>query len=186
MSNEHDQAVLNSIFNPLLPVGEAAFEFNLPVDDDEEISAEIEEAKRLELQGVQAAEAGKIDEAIAIFTHAIAVAPGHASGYNNRAQALRLKGNMPGALVDLNKALSLTGGKGKSACQAFCQRAQIFMKEGHQDMAKKDLEAAAAQGNAFAKTQLAQMNPYAALCNKMLQEAFLKLQRGEPDCQTKS
>jgi len=26
MTTEHDRAVLNSIFNPLLPVGEAAFE----------------------------------------------------------------------------------------------------------------------------------------------------------------
>lgn len=25
MANEHDRAVLNSIFNPLLPVGEAAY-----------------------------------------------------------------------------------------------------------------------------------------------------------------
>jgi len=26
MTSEHDRAVLNSIFNPLMPVGEAAFE----------------------------------------------------------------------------------------------------------------------------------------------------------------
>jgi hypothetical protein len=56
--------------------------------------------------------------------------------------------------LDLNKVLSLSDGKGKSACQALCQRAQIFMKEGHEDMAKKDLQAAADQGNSFAKSQV--------------------------------
>lgn len=50
--------------------------------------------------------------------------------------------------------LSLSDGKGKSACQALCQRAQIYMKEGHEDLAKKDLQAAAAQGNLFAKSQV--------------------------------
>lgn len=33
MSSEHDRAVLNSIFNPYLPLGEAAFEKDL-VDED--------------------------------------------------------------------------------------------------------------------------------------------------------
>jgi hypothetical protein len=56
--------------------------------------------------------------------------------------------------LDLNKVLSLSDGRGKSACQALCQRAQIFMKEGHEDMAKKDLQAAADQGNTFAKSQV--------------------------------
>ncbi|CAB3372847.1 Hypothetical predicted protein [Cloeon dipterum] len=182
MTSEHDRAVLNSILNPLLPVGEAAFLADEPLQDNEEENAE---AKERELEGVRAAEAGKLDDAVEIFTSAIEIAPERASGYNNRAQALRLKGKIPEALLDLNKALSFSGGVGKSACQALCQRAQIFMKEGHEDLAKKDLEAAASQGNAFAKLQLAQMNPYAALCNKMLHDAFTKLQKGEMDCQPK-
>jgi len=55
-----------------------------------------QEARTLELQGVAAAEAGKFDEAIKIFTASIDVAPEHASSYNNRAQAFRLKGNIAG------------------------------------------------------------------------------------------
>jgi hypothetical protein len=32
MSSEHDKAVLNCIFNPLLPVGELVYEEDLPND----------------------------------------------------------------------------------------------------------------------------------------------------------
>jgi hypothetical protein len=43
-----------------------------------------------------------------------------------------------------------------------------------------DYEKAAELGSGFAKMQLIAMNPYAAMCNKMLAEVMTKLQRGEP------
>ena len=64
--------------------------------DNEENVMNIEEVKLLELEGVRAAEKGDIDSAIEIFTKVINIAPIWASGYNNRAQAYRLKGNLTG------------------------------------------------------------------------------------------
>ena len=38
---------------------------------------------------------------------------------------IRLLGEDDLALVDLNKTIEVSGGVGRSACQAFCQRGQI-------------------------------------------------------------
>ena len=43
----------------------------------------------------------------------------------------------------------------------------------------KDFKIAAKLGSRFAQKQVVSMNPYAALCNQMLSEAFGKLRRGE-------
>ena len=64
----------------------------------EEETPQVVEAKRLELEGVKAAECGDILGALDFFNHAIQVAPQRASGYNNRAQALRLQGDVNGEL----------------------------------------------------------------------------------------
>jgi len=63
------------------------------------------------------AEAGKYDESLAEFNKAIAVAPNLASLYNNRAQLYRLQGRNEEALSDIETALQLSGGKGKTAMQ---------------------------------------------------------------------
>lgn len=57
---------------------------------------EVKEAKRLELEGVKEAEAGNVQKAMELFSKAIAIAPDHSSSYNNRAQALRLQGDVQG------------------------------------------------------------------------------------------
>jgi tetratricopeptide (TPR) repeat protein len=64
--------------------------------DDELKITNAEAAKSLEVEGVKAAESGDLDKAIGIFTRAINIAPKWASGYNNRAQAYRLKGDGAG------------------------------------------------------------------------------------------
>ena len=43
----------------------------------------------------------------------------------------------------------------------------------------KDFKIAAKLGSRFGQKQVVSMNPYAALCNQMLSEAFGKLRRGE-------
>ena len=55
-------------------------------------------SKQLEIDGVRAAEKGDFAQAIDCFTQAIANAPRAASCFNNRAQALRLKGDVDGLL----------------------------------------------------------------------------------------
>lgn len=74
--------------------------------DDQGKIANGEEAKGLELEGVKAAESGDLDTAIATFTKVINIAPQWASGYNNRAQAYRLKGNTPGVYASPHKLSS--------------------------------------------------------------------------------
>jgi hypothetical protein len=64
--------------------------------DDEGKITNGEVVKSLEMAGVKAAECGDLDTAIATFTEVINIAPQWASGYNNRAQAYRLKGDTQG------------------------------------------------------------------------------------------
>lgn len=56
----------------------------------------LEQVRDLELQGVSAAESGDVSAALERFSEAIRLLPERASGYNNRAQALRLRGDVPG------------------------------------------------------------------------------------------
>ncbi len=45
----------------------------------------------------------------------------------------------------------------------------------------EDFKKSAKLGNEFAKSFVAQMNPYAALCNKMLKEMIEKVRTGEQE-----
>mgnify|MGYP001792502558 CR=1 FL=1 len=67
------------------------------------------------------------------------------------------------------------------ACQAFTQRAMIRRLEGDDDGCRSDFAKAAELGSKFAKQQLVNLNPYAALCNQMLSEMMCKIKRGEPE-----
>lgn len=82
---------------------------------------------------------------------------------------------LTGAIQDLDMALQLTNGKGKVASQAYCQRAMLHQLMGNSQKAIEDWKAASNLGNKFAKQQLVQYNPYAALCNKMLHDVFKNL-----------
>ncbi len=68
-----------------------------------------------------------------------------------------------------NKVLSL----------ALTQKAMILRLQGEEELALNNFKLAAGFGNCFAKQQTVELNPYAALCNKMLSEVFSKLQQGK-------
>lgn len=182
MATENDRAVLEAVFNPLFS------EFGFSTEAEEALSGDAvqedgtpNQVKTLEVEGVQAAEKGDIDQAIEIFSEVIRLVPNRASGYNNRAQALRIKGDVDRALEDLNNAINLGQGNKHAAAQALCQRGLIYrLREQDQD-AQADFKEAAKLGSPFAKNQLVQMNPYAALCNRMLGQMFAKLRQGEDD-----
>ncbi|XP_049778970.1 tetratricopeptide repeat protein 36 [Schistocerca gregaria] len=182
MSTQHDREILDTIFNPLGPLAD-----KLPdeatdesvKDEEDESDPTVKAAKQLEMDAVTLAESGNIEAAINLFTKAIATAPSRPSAYNNRAQAYRLGGKISEAVADLNLAIQLSNGRGKSGCQALCQRGIIHRKEGNDDLAKEDFKAAANLGSKFAKHQLVEMNPYAALCNQMLHDVMKKLQAQE-------
>ena len=96
MSNPHDREILNHIFNPLLPLNNELVQEE-EIEEVTEIIENDENTKRslgFEVEGVREAERAHFDEAIRLFSLAIDAAPQRASGYNNRAQAHRLVGNV--------------------------------------------------------------------------------------------
>ena len=88
----NDQSVLESIFNPLLPLGGDIPQEEVTTADENDSGDAAEEAKQYELLGVHKAEAGEYEDAMEYFNKAISTAPTRASGYNNRAQLWRIKG----------------------------------------------------------------------------------------------
>ncbi|XP_029771566.1 tetratricopeptide repeat protein 36 [Suricata suricatta] len=128
MGTPNDQAVLQAIFNPDTPFGDlVGLDVGEAVEDEVDEDgvfppAQLEQSKALELQGVMAAEASDLDTALERFGQAISLLPERASAYNNRAQARRLQGDVAGALEDLERAVALSGGRGRAARQGFVQR----------------------------------------------------------------
>ncbi|KAM4849291.1 tetratricopeptide repeat protein 36 [Urocitellus parryii] len=182
MGTPNDQAVLQAIFNPDTPFGDV-FGFDLGEEADKEEAdedgvfpgAQLEQSKALELQGVIAAEAGDLSTALERFGQAICLLPERASAYNNRAQARRLQGDTAGAQADLDRVLALSGGRGRAARQGFVQRGLLARLQGRDDDARRDFEQAARLGSPFARRQLVLLNPYAALCNRMLADMMGQL-----------
>lgn len=182
MSNPHDRIILNSVVNPLLPLGEGVYddEHEIPdtLKDDEEDTPKIRESKTLEQKAIVACESGCYPKALELFAEALNAAPERASVYNNRAQVHRLMNQDNLAKMDLNRAIELSKGQGRSACQAFCQRGLLLKKEGNDPEAMADFRRSADLGSEFAKSLLVQLNPYAAMCNKMLKNVFQALETG--------
>ncbi|KAK3733473.1 hypothetical protein QZH41_002067, partial [Actinostola sp. cb2023] len=148
----------------------------------EETAGDIhaEKAKEYEISGVERAERGDLDGAMECFSMAIEAASNRASGYNNRAQLWRLKGDIHNAMNDLDKAIELEQ-HGAAAAQAYTQRGLIHKLQGNDDDAYHDFQMGAQLGNKFAKSMAIQSNPYAAMCNKMLAEAIGKLSEYNPE-----
>merc|ERR1712083_61146 len=177
MTTQNDREVLNSILNPNLPLGEGLFDPEEKVAE-EKSDKDDDKVKDLEAEAVKAAEAGDVRKALEIFDKVVSLAPDRPSSYNNRAQALRLAGRPDSALADLDKAIQLSKGKGRSGSSALCQRGVLNRQEGRDDDALNDFKAAAAEGSGFAKSMLVEMNPYAAMCNAMLKNVFTSMAEG--------
>lgn len=187
MASKHDREILNAIVNPLLPLGEGVFddEDALPenLKDEEPDSEQVRQSRGLEREAISAADGGQLSTALALLQEAIKVAPERPSCYNNRAQVHRLNGDIFAAMADLDKAIELGKGQGRSACQAFCQRGMIHRREGRNTEATADFRKAADLGSDFAKSALVSMNPYAAMCNQMLKNVFSALEQGDEQVQ---
>ncbi|KAH8379693.1 hypothetical protein KR009_006582 [Drosophila setifemur] len=176
----HDQQVLDSIFNPL-ELTTLQQDVAVPTEGEladvyEEPKTEAGRASRdLELAAVRLSEKGDIQEALDLFQEAFNLDQ-RASVLNNRAQTLRLAKRDEEALNDLNRALALVSDKEvRTKCHAHCQRGVLYRKLDNLDAARADFEAAAQLGSKFAREQLVEINPFAALCNQMLRQAFDKL-----------
>ncbi|XP_065361273.1 tetratricopeptide repeat protein 36 homolog [Calliphora vicina] len=182
----HDQQVLESIFNPLELTSSLEAQLINPdssetlVDNDGNLECEpeiLKQSKQLEIEAVKLAEEQKLEEALKKFSESLELTPKRASIYNNRAQALRLAGKDEAALDDLNHALEHSLTQSKTKCHALCQRGVLYRKQKKLEEARTDFEAAAKMGSKFAKQQLVEINPFAALCNQMLRQAFEQLEK---------
>ena len=54
----------------------------------------------------------------------------------------------------------------------------MHRRDGRDDEAMADFRQSAALGSELAKSLLVQLNPYAAMCNKMLKNVFQSLEQG--------
>ncbi|XP_046746627.1 tetratricopeptide repeat protein 36 [Diprion similis] len=176
--SEHDKAVLNSIFNPLTPLGEGVFSEETNTDDETENSKEdvlIPEIAEIHKRAIRETETGNHDEALRLFAEALKKSANSATLLNDRAQCLRLAGLDEDAMKDLNLAVELSNGQGRAGIRALCQRGILLRKNNKLDEARRDFSEAAKSGSKFAKSQLVELNPYAAMCNQMLREITTKL-----------
>ncbi|XP_023936775.1 tetratricopeptide repeat protein 36 [Bicyclus anynana] len=176
--SDRDRAVLRSIFDPTATIGDVADDGdNFTTDDEDKTDSELE-SQALCRQGVQLAEAGRYDEALPLLDRGVEVAPERPAGYNDRAQLYRLMKRDDDAIKDLDRVLQLTEGKASRArALALCQRGVLLRRRGADDDARAAFAEAAKLGSGFAKKQVVELNPYAALCNQMLSQVL----RGEKD-----
>ncbi|XP_035785397.1 tetratricopeptide repeat protein 36 homolog [Anopheles albimanus] len=174
--SERDRQVLESIFNPSQIGGEEYLlqeeEKHLtdPQDADEVDDPRVKESQRLEIEAIALTNSSKLREALEMLGNSIEKAPHRPAPWNNRAQVYCLLGQEKDALKDIERALELSERTGRTGCRALCQRGILRRKDGDVDGAREDFEAAARLGSHFARTQLIELNPYAALCNQMLRE----------------
>jgi len=172
----HDRAVLACVFNPNLPIEDAEDDAKVEPKDEETCTPDILKTKNMEIEAIRTAEKGNLHEGLVILNKAIEITPTRPSLYNNRAHVYQYLRRFEDAFNDLTTAINLSTSKHqKTLCQAYTQRGILHKRAERIELAKADFENAAQLGSSFAKTQLIQLNPYAALCNQMLRQVMDKL-----------
>ncbi|MHC4504898.1 MAG: tetratricopeptide repeat protein [Planctomycetota bacterium] len=86
-------------------------------------------------RGINYAETGDLDRAIADFTKAIALKPDDAEAYNARGDAYRKKADYDRAIADLTKAVEFN----PRLAEAYLSRGLAYRKKGDHDRATGDL-----------------------------------------------
>ncbi|XP_018561186.1 tetratricopeptide repeat protein 36 homolog [Anoplophora glabripennis] len=169
--SEHDTAVLNCVFNPNLPLEEATMLPQEELQDENDSDPQFQTAKEIEIKAVQTVESGNLNEGLRLLNEAISIAPKMPSLYNNRAYIYQFLRKFNEAFDDVTTAINLCSDKHrKTLCQARCQRGLLHRRAERNEQARQDFEIAAKMGNRFARGQLVELNPYAALCNQMLRQ----------------
>jgi tetratricopeptide (TPR) repeat protein len=184
-----EDAILDYIFNPGLsgvPTQNAIVK--APTGStyglDEVKWAALQE---LQLQAIRAAENKQYEEALQFLTTAEEACAVYAGTFNNRAQlrTLQYDVSLPEhaavqkqVMADLNKAVELaTAVKDQQLLQDIhTQRGALYKLLKDDENALKDFEIAGKLGSRFARQQAVELNPYAAMCNKMLTNAIQEMQ----------
>jgi len=175
----NDDEILDLIFNPNGAIGKPVNKQQPPSELQKEPWKEkyssdlIIESSQLEIKAIKLAEEKKLDEALKIFDEMIEKTPLNPSIYNNRAQVYQLQGKVDEALKDLNKCIDLCEGScARVAKQAYTQRGLIKELKGDEEDARLDFEIGSQLGNKLAREESVKLNPYAKMCNQMLQQAM--------------
>lgn len=138
----------------------------------------------MEVEAIELADVSKnYTKSLELFNSAIKLAPKYPSPYNNRAQVLRLLKRDQEALSDLDQAINLCLSDGSLPLilrQAYCQRAWLRYNTDQFEDAFVDFEAASKLGSSDAKKMAIKCNPYAQLCNNIMQELLQKLYYSNP------
>lgn len=113
-----------------------------------------------------------IEEAIKLCGNAESD-PSHQSLLNNKAQVLRLLGRDSEALECLNIVISAADVTNKMVLrQASAQRGWLHFRSKDTESAFKDFERAGKLGCLESRRMAVRCNPYAAMCNQMLQSVI--------------
>lgn len=148
---------------------------NRPLTEEERKAAE------LEIEAINSAEVEKsLFQAVDLLAKAISIAPEYPSPYNNRAQVYRLEGDLVRALEDLERAIYLSDDFPLVKRQALCQRAWIKYADGDNEAAFIDFEMAGKLGCDDARKMAVRCNPYAKLCNSIVQGMLEHLYYSSP------
>ncbi|KAF7494024.1 Tetratricopeptide repeat protein 36 [Sarcoptes scabiei] len=177
--SNRDQKILNFMFEPfLLP---STFDENdngnLDIENASLINPFQIKSKELETKAIRLTNEEKLIDALDCFNEALKLWPENASALNNQAQTFRLLQRLDEARANLNRAIELSDGENPNriiARQAYCQRGLLRLLQEEKELALSDMKRSAELGSLFARSYLAKMNPYAALCNQMLSEMFRK------------
>ncbi|KAI8143852.1 hypothetical protein BJV82DRAFT_609645 [Fennellomyces sp. T-0311] len=170
-----DNAVLELIFNPELQ-GQG---FPPPQDTQETDTYEnhidsklLDELKQKEREGIEHANKGDLQAALASLNSCISREPNYAPAYNNRAQVHRLMKNNESALKDLNSAIDKAKGHNWILRQAYTQRAILKKQMGDKEGSLADFQLGAKHGSPIAREIAVSENPYAKMCNQAMMEVM--------------
>lgn len=148
------------------------FECTTAYPQHDEASAVVDdESRKEELQAVQLAENGHLEDALSRLTQLTEKQQDYWSAYNNRAQVYRLMNKPSLAMEDLDLVIAKCDSS-EVLQQAYTQRALLRKEAGSADSAYQDMCAAARHGQPIAKEIAVFENPHRKLCHAMVHQVL--------------
>jgi hypothetical protein len=156
--SSHDEHILELVFGP---------------DKEDECGVPLTAISPQEVEAVKLAEKGQLDDALKIFSALVNSNPDDPSPLNNRAQIYRMMHRDDQSIRDLEICMDLTLDKPEYKGirrRALMQRGWLELKINGEESAGPYFEEAGELGSLEARRLAVRCNPYAAMCNRMLQQ----------------
>jgi tetratricopeptide (TPR) repeat protein len=183
--SSHDSTTLSLLFDPESSPSSntAPISAELPQDPfyPAETLALLQDTERRAISLAETSPA----EALRLFDELLASHQQYASGYNNRAQLLRIL-SRPSEEVkaDLDKAISLARPRStlepvsmlqaKVLSNAYTQLGAVLLREGKEEEAGAVFQQGGRYGGDVARSMAVKLNPVARLCGAIVKEAMRK------------